>query len=112
MNILTELTALLSGFAPIETGVFSEVAPDEYIVLTPLSDNFALFGDNRPEFETKEVRVSIYSKKNYLELTNRITKALISNDFTITARIYLGFETDTKYHHYAVDCVKPYAWEG
>jgi len=64
MNILSELTGLLGGFAPIETGVFSDEAPSEYIVITPLVDTFELFGDNRPGYETQEARLSIFSKKN------------------------------------------------
>jgi len=36
MSILTDLSGLLSGHAPIETGVLSGEAPDEYIVITPL----------------------------------------------------------------------------
>ena len=50
MNILQELNPLLDAI-PIrgETGVFSDTAPDEYAVVTPLTDDFPLFGDNQPE---------------------------------------------------------------
>jgi hypothetical protein len=112
MNILQELTALLTGLGiSVETGVFSDTAPDEYVVITPLTDSFNLFGDNRPEFETQEARLSLYSKGNYLELKNKIVNALLNADFTITERQYIEHEDDTGYHHYAVDTAKIYELE-
>jgi hypothetical protein len=112
MNILQELTTLLTFLGvSVETGVFSDTAPDEYVVITPLTDSFNLFGDNRPEFETQEARLSLYSKGNYLELKNKIVKALLNADFTITERQYIEHEDDTGYHHYAVDTAKIYEIE-
>jgi len=109
LNILLELTGLLSELnISVETGVFSDVAPDEYAVITPLIDTFQLFGDNKPEFETQEARLSIYSKGNYLELKSRIVRALLNADFTVTSRLYIGHEDDTGYHHYAIDVAKIY----
>ena len=40
-----------------------------------------------------------------------IVKALLSADFTVTARKYVGHEDDTGYHHYAVDTAKNYEME-
>jgi hypothetical protein len=112
MNILSELTALLTALnVSVETGVFSDTAPDEYVVITPLTDTFGLYSDNRPDFETQEVRLSFYSKGNYLELKSRIVKALLNADFTITERQYIDHEDDTGYHHYAIDTAKLYALE-
>ncbi|MDD4688325.1 MAG: hypothetical protein PHE51_01075 [Eubacteriales bacterium] len=111
MNILEELNIVLAGLAPIETGVFSDVAPEEYIVITPLTDTFELYGDNRPEYETQEARLSLYSNGNYLKLKNSIINALLSADFTVTARRYIGHENDTGYHHYAIDAAKVYRLE-
>ena len=109
MNILSELTGLLDGLGvSVETGVISDVAPDEYVVITPLADTFELFASNRPEFETQEARLSIYSKGNYLELKDHIVKALIISDFTITARQYIGHEDDTGFFHVSVDTAKIY----
>ena len=111
MSILSDLTALLGNFASIETGVFSDAAPDEYIVITPLSDSFELYGDNRPTFETQEARLSVFSKSNYLDLKNRIVSALLDDDFTITSRRYIGYENDTGYHHCAIDVLRIYQLE-
>jgi len=109
VNILTELKPLIVSLGlPIETGVFSGVAPDEYVVITPLLDDFMLFGDDRPEFESQEARLSLFSKGNYMALKNSISMALLNADFTITERRYIGHEDDTKYHHYAIDCAKIY----
>jgi hypothetical protein len=112
MNILTELNALLSGLGvPVETGVFSEKAPDEYMVVTPMADTYELHADNRPQAETQEARLSLFSKGNYIARKNEVTRALLSADFTITARLYVGHEDDTGYHHYAIDAAKEYETE-
>ena len=110
MNILTELTALIEAQGlPVETGVFSGVAPAEYVVIVPLIDDFVFFGDDRPEFESQEARLSLYSKGNYLAMKAAVTKALLAADFTITDRQYIGHEPDTGYHAYAIDTAKIYA---
>jgi len=111
MSILSELTELLSEFAPIETGVFSEEAPGEYIVITPLSDVFELYGDNRPKFETQEVRLSLFSQFNYRLLKNQVLSALLLAGFTVTDRRYIGREDNTGYFHYAIDVAKFYPVE-
>ncbi len=110
VSLLTELTALFDGLGvPIETGVFSDEAPSEYVVITPLGDSFQLYGDNRPEYETQEARLSVFSKGSYTELKSKIVKALLDADFTITDRRYVGHEDDTGYHQYAVDVQKIYS---
>ena len=112
MNILVELTTLLEALGlPVETGVFSGVAPDEYVVIVPLIDDFVCFGDDRPEFESQEARLSLYSKGNYLAMKNSMVRALIAADFTITDRQYVGHESDTGYHQYAIDAAKIYSLE-
>jgi len=112
MNILSELTALLSMLAiPVETGVFSGKAPDEYVVVTPLADTYPVHADNRPQCETQEARLSLFSKGNYLRRKNEITRSLLAADFTITGRWYIGHEDDTNFHHYAIDVAKYYELE-
>ena len=109
MSILEELTALFDGLGvSVETGVFSGTAPDEYVVITPLADTFEFYGDNRPEYETQEARLSLFSKRNYLTLKNSTVMALLNNDFNISNRQYIGHEDDTGYHHYAIDILKMY----
>ena len=108
MSILTELNTLLSPVLPVETGIFSGVPPDEYLVLTPMTDEFALFGDNNPLFDISEVRISLFSKGNYIQRKRQITALLLGAEFTITDRRYIGHEDYTGYHHYAIDCGKCY----
>lgn len=109
MNLLSELNALLTDCGiPEKTGVFSDKAPDAYIVLTPLSDSFELHADNAPGCETQEARLSLYSKDSYTKVKNAIVRTLLGADFYITDRRYIGFETDTGYHHYAIDVAKLY----
>lgn len=112
MNVLLETTALIENLGiAVETGVFSDVAPDEYMVVTPLADTYELFSDNHPEFETQEARLSLYSKGNYLAMKKRVLKALLAADFTVTDRLYIEHEDDTGYHHYAIDIAKIYPIE-
>ena len=112
MSILQELSTLLSPILPVETGIFSGIAPDEYLVLTPMTDEFALFGDNAPLIDVSEVRISLFSKGNYINRKNQITAALLGAEFTITDRRYIGHEDDTGYHHFAIDAAKEYETEG
>jgi len=110
VSILEDLTTLLSGLGvSVETGIFSDIAPDEYVVITPMADTFELFADDLPEYDQQEARLSVYSKGNYLALKSKIIKALLGADFTVTARLYIGHEDDTKYHHYAIDVAKIYS---
>ena len=112
MSILSELNALLDALGlPMETGVFSGKAPDEYVVITPLADTFAVHADNRPQFETQEARLSLFCKGNYIKRKNQIVKLMLDNDFTITDRLYVGHEDDTGYHHFATDVAKNYRLE-
>lgn len=112
MSILADINTALSALnIPIETGVFSEAAPDEYVVVTPLADSYELHADNTPNFETQEARLSLFSKGNYMKRKKLLSKALLSADFTITDRRYIGHEDDTGYHHYAIDVAKIYELE-
>jgi len=112
MSILSDLNALFETTnIPVETGVFSGVPPDEYLVLTPLTDTFTVFGDNKPLADINEVRVSLFSKNNYLQRKNQLVRILLQADFVITDRRYIGHEDDTGYHHYAIDVAKIYELE-
>ena len=109
MNILEELNTLLSSLnVPIETGHFSSPAPETYIVLVPIIDRFPLSADNYPLNDVQEVRISIFSKSNYLALKKKITRLLLKNDFVITDRRYNGFESGTGYHQLTIDVAKVY----
>ena len=109
--ILEELKTILSPIIPVETGVFSNTAPEQYAVLTPLSDEFALHADDRPGCDVQAVRVSLYDKGNYIKIKNTLVSLLLSADMTITGRRYIGHEEDTGYHHYAIDVAKTYQTE-
>jgi len=112
MNLLSDLNEVLTPLGiPIETGVFSGVPPDEYLVFIPLTDIFEVHADNRPGFDVQEVRISLFSKGNYRQRKRQITTALLNGDFTVTERRYIGHEDDTGYHHYAIDVAKNYRLE-
>ncbi len=110
MSILSDLNEVLESLhIPIETGVFSGVPPDEYLVFIPLTDMFEVHADNRPGFDVQEVRISLFSKGNYQMRKRQIITALLNADITVTERRYIGHEDDTGYHHYAIDCGKCYS---
>ena len=112
MSLLAEVKQVVEQCKiPVETGVFSDAPPDTYAVLTPLADSFDLHADNKPSVDVQEVRLSLFCKENYLKIKNRLVKAILNADMTITDRRYIGHEDDTGYHHYAIDVAKSYVWE-
>jgi len=49
MSLLSDLKTVLTPIGvPVETGVFSGKAPEQYLVLVPLVDTFNLAADNKP----------------------------------------------------------------
>lgn len=112
MSLLSELKIVIEAVGlPVETGVFSDEPPDEYVVVTPLADTYELHADNLPGYETQEARLSLFSRGNYLKRKKQLSKALLAADFTITDRRYIGHEDDTGYHHNAIDVAKLYRLE-
>ena len=112
MTMLEELNTLVTSCGlPVETGIFSGVPPDAYVVITPLTDTFATFADNRPQVDVQEARLSLFVKGNYIKHRNAIVRALLGADFTITDRRFIEYETDTKYYHYAIDLAIFYEME-
>ena len=113
MNFLTELNSIITGLGlPVETGAFSGEAPREYVVITPLADTFALHADDRPQQDTQEARLSLYSQGNYTMRKHAIIKALLAAGFTITDRRFIGYEHDSQYFHMAIDVAKMYQLKG
>lgn len=112
MSLLSELSAIAEKLKiPSSTAVYSGTPPDEYLVFVPMSENFDIHADNLPNAEVQEVRISLFSKGNYNRTKSRLVKSLLNSDITITARKYVGYENDTKYHHYAIDVAKEYGLE-
>lgn len=90
MSLLSELTTIATGLdLPVETGVFSDTAPNEYLVLIPLTDTLDLHADNTPGGEIQEVRMTLYTKGNYTQRKNTLSRALIRAEITITDRRYM-----------------------
>ena len=112
MSVLADLQLALTPLSiPMETGVFTEAAPDQYIVVVPMTDTFELYADNSPGTEVQEARISLFSKGNYTSAKKAVVRALLAADFTITDRRYNGYETETGCHHYVVDVAKHYEME-
>ena len=111
MTFLEELNSIISDCGlPVETGVFSDTAPDSYAVVTPISDMFTLFADNKPLAEVNEASISIFTKGNYRAYKTAVLRALVAADFTINDCRYIDHEDDTKYHHYHIVAAKAAEW--
>ena len=112
MSMLEELNTLVtSAGLPVETGIFSTVAPYEYVVITPISEHFELYSDNAPGMNIEEARVSLYSKGNYGAKKRQLVRLLLTAGFLVSERRYIGLEEDTGYHHFAIDVAKEYLEE-
>lgn len=112
MSMLSDIKRILAPIGvPFETGVFTDKAPDEYIVVLPIDDEFDVHADNQPLIDIQETRIAIYSKGNYNRLKNAVVRAFLKADYTITARQYLGYENGSGYHHYNVDVANYYETE-
>ncbi len=112
MSLLSELNMIAGKLdIAVETGVFADIPPDEYLVLTPLIDTFDLHADNTPGTDIQEIRLSLFTKGNYTKRKNEIVRALLAADITITDRRYVGHEDDSGYHNYAIDVANYYEME-
>ena len=73
MSLLSELKAVADTCAiPVETGVFSGVPPDLYLVITPMADTFELHADNSPGYDTQEARLSLFVKGSYTAIKDTL----------------------------------------
>ena len=110
--MLEELIMIIvSAGLPVETGVFSGTAPDEYVVITPISEHFELFSDDAPGMNIEEARLSLFSKGNYGAKKRQLVRLLLTAGFLVSERRYIGMEEDTGYHHFAIDVAKEYLEE-
>lgn len=84
MSLLSEIKAAVTNCGlPVETGVFSDEPPEEYVVVTPLADTYELHADNLPEYETQEARLSLFSRGNYLKRKKQLSKTLLAADLPL-----------------------------
>ena len=110
--MLEELNTIVENAGlPVETGVFSAPALDEYVVITPISEHFELFSDNAPGMNIEEARLSLFSKGNYGAKKRLLVRLLLMAGFLVTERRYIELEEDTGYHHFAIDVAKEYMEE-
>lgn len=112
MSILEDIKRVvtLCGLK-VETGVFKGKVPNEYVVVTPMRDSFGIHADNQPQYEVEEARLSLFDKGNYTGNKKKLMKELMKDEFSITDGRYLGCESDTGFHHYAIDVAKHYEME-
>ena len=62
MSILQDLNVTLAELGiPVETGVFSDKAPEQYIVIVPLTDTFELHADNAPGIDVQEAAALLHA---------------------------------------------------
>lgn len=108
-TLLETLTRICGSLSlPVSVGNHAATpAPDAFVVLTPLAETFELFAGDVPGAEVIEVRANIFTKTDYQPVAQALTTELLEAGVTITGRCYIGFEEDTKYHHWAVDAAMP-----
>lgn len=104
--LLQRLTSICKTLQlPCETGAYrASPAPDSFVVLTPIADVFDLHASNTPGVQIEHVRLSLFTTGNYLPLRDALTQAIGREEITVEARTYVGYEVETGYHHYAIDC--------
>jgi hypothetical protein len=108
MSLLSEVCATLDSLCiQHETGAFIDNPPDTFAVLTPMSDDWSVIGDSRPLDEIQNLRISLFTKGNYLADVRRIVFALLDAEIVVSDRRYVGREDDSGYSNFAVDCLKP-----
>lgn len=104
MSLLTKTNNIAKELElVVETGGFTEPAPDLYLVLTPLLHSYEYFSDNKPQVDVEEIRVSIFSKGNYNSTRRKLETEFLKEEIFITDRRYIEYEEDTGYHHYVID---------
>ena len=108
-TLLETLTRICKALSlPVSVGNHASTpAPDIFVVLTPLAETFELFAGNVPGAEVIEVRASVFTKTDYQPVAQALVAELLEAGVTVTGRRYVGFEDDTKYHHWAVDTAIP-----
>lgn len=112
MNILSDVKKVLEELnIPAMTGAFKDNVKEKYVVLIPLADSYPISADNMPITDVQELRITLFSKENYIKLKNQLILSLLKNEFYITERKYNGYETDTGYYQYTIDVAKNYEIE-
>jgi len=67
MSLLEDLQTTLAEMGiPVETGIFSDKAPEQYLVIIPLADTFDLHADNAPGVDVQEAPASMCRKRGCL----------------------------------------------
>jgi hypothetical protein len=107
MSFIEQVTAALApcGIAA-RVGVHSANTSENYIVITPLSERNEDIADDDDLTMTSEADVNLYYIGNYETTKNQIIALLKSAGFYIADRRYIGYESDTRHHHYVVTVEK------
>ena len=102
--ILDELVTLTDGLhIPVMTASYVGKVPDQYVVLTPMEDVFEIYADNVPHMDVCSVRISLFSKGNYLYTKDLLVDALLNAGFVISLRRYISRDDASGFHHYVID---------
>jgi hypothetical protein len=105
------LFSVMGVHDPPEGGDIGGGNRDEFVVIIPLVDLLDDYSDDEPRSEIQEARLSLFCKKDFAALKDRLSKALRRAGFDITDRRYIGWERSTHYHHYVIDVAKTYDFD-
>ena len=85
-NIIQDAKSVLDRLKiPNETIKFSGKAKDTYAVLTPLDSSFE-YANDKPIEDVQGLRISIFSKTNFISFVNDLCIKLLDADLAITNR--------------------------
>jgi len=111
-DLLTELTEIITNLKlSVVTGVHGTddiSGKNEYIVLIPMNYDLTGYADDTSWDEVQEIRLSLFHRGDFMAIMRGLTKSLLKTDITITDRRYVGWERNSKYHHYVIDVSKNY----
>ena len=110
MSLLEDLQTTLSELdIPVETGIFSDKARNSISLsfLFPIPLTFMRI--THPASMCRKRGCPFTTA--VIQLPRKLIRLLLRDDFTITGRLYNGYETETGYHHYTVDVAKHYEME-
>lgn len=72
---------------------------DTFVLYSPSGESVALAGDDVPIGEVERWDIDVYSKSNYLVLSNTIKQAFIDAGWVYRGRGVDTYDTPTKYYH-------------
>lgn len=79
---------------------------DTFLVYSPSSESVALAGDDLPVGSVVRFDVDVYSKKNYIALSEEVVKTFVEAGWTWLGNSNDTYDHDTKMYHRLIEVGK------